>query len=134
MCLVLIKCYNQKVLSNHPLNICPFSSISDGNLKFKYLKPQADICKCKINIEEILLLFKFFLKLIDLCRDSSVQILNVIVAQQTRNFFVAFFVFNQGIILRSLTSFPWISFSFHPTSSIQSSVHWFVYIYLIRLN
>lgn len=103
MCLVLRKCYNQKILSNHPLKICPFSNILDRKLKFRYSKPQVAIWKCKLSIEEILFLLKFFLKLIDFFRDSILQVLNVIAAQQTRNLVVAVF-FKQGIMLRILTS------------------------------
>lgn len=98
MHLVLRKCYNQKILSNHPMKICPFWCISDRKLKFRYLKPQVNIWKCKINsLNEILnkILPKKFI-----FGDSI-----LIVAQQTRNFFFFFFfLLNQGIKLRIFTS------------------------------
>lgn len=39
MCLFLRKSYNHKMLSNHPLKICPFSGISERKFKCRNSKP-----------------------------------------------------------------------------------------------
>lgn len=129
MHLVLRKCYNQKILSNHPMKICPFWGISDRKLKFRYLKPQVNIWKCKINsLNEILnkILPKKFI-----FGDSI-----LIVAQQETFFFLLLILSESRHKIKDFykqSSFPQ-TFFIHPTSSIQKYVVWFVYISFIRLN
>lgn len=137
MCLALRKCYNKKILSNHPMKPCPFWGISDRNLKFRYLKPQVNIWKCKINIEDIPAWMKFFTKFSPINSSLGIvfyKLLNFNNCSTNKKLF--FFSPESRHKIKDFykqSSFPQ-TFSIHPTSSIQRYVVWFVYISFIRLN